>query len=155
MVYLDSNAGNAGQITGYRSVPMLFTEVGAGTYAQSVTVPAGALLRDIVVVAVAAWDAATSASLQVGDGVDPDGYFTAVDLKATDLTIDQGISFALQGGVGGAYMVSTHTTNIYDSSARVVTASVTSVGAGTAGRTLVVVTYEILPTPTAAVFTAA
>lgn len=154
MPYLDSSAGN-NQGGAFHAKEMTFTEVGAGVYTQSVTVPAGSWLVDIQVIAVALWDAASSASLQVGDAVDPDGYFTAVDLKATDLTADQGVSFALQGGVGGAYMVSTHTTNVFDSTDRVVTASVTSVGAGTAGRTRVLVIYATPETSTAAAFVAA
>lgn len=154
MAYLDSSAGNnEGGAVHVRE--MTFTEVGAGVYTQSVTVPAGSWLLDIQVVAVALWNAGTSASLQVGDAVDPDGYYTAVDLKATDLTADQGISFALQGGVGGAYMVSTHTTNVYDSVDRVVTASVTSAGAGTLGRTRVLVVYATPSASTEAAFVAA
>lgn len=155
MVYLDDSLGDAGNPGGFVVRKMTFTEVGAGVYSQSVTVPAGSLLLDIQVIATALWDAATSASLQVGDAVDPDGYYTAVDLKATDLTADQGISFALQGGVGGAYMVSTHTTNVLDSTDRVITASVTSSGAGTAGRTTVFVIYVTPPAGDAAVFVAA
>ena len=154
MAYLDSSAGN-NQGGAVHVKEMTFTEVGAGTYTQSVTVPAGSYLLDIQVQATALWNAATSASMEVGDAVDPDGYFTAIDLKATDLTADQGISFALQGGVGGAYMVSTHTTNIFDSVDRVVTASVVSAGAGTTGRTRVIVVYATPETSTAAAFVAA
>ena len=154
MAYLDSSAGN-NEGGAVHVKAMTFTEVGAGTYTQSVTVPAGSYLLDIQVQATALWNAGTSASMEVGDAVDPDGYYTAIDLKATDLTADQGISFALQGGVGGAYMVSTHTTNIFDSVDRVVTASVVSAGAGTNGRTRVIVVYATPETSTAAAFVAA
>lgn len=154
MAYLDSSAGN-NEGGAVHVKAMTFTEVGAGTYTQSVTVPAGSYLLDIQVHAVALWNAGTSASLEVGDAVDPDGYFTAVDLKATDLLADQGITFALQGGVGGAYMVSTHTTNIYDATDRVVTASVVSAGSGSTGRTRVIVVYATPETTTEAAFVAA
>jgi hypothetical protein len=140
-------------ITGYpvEAHELTFTETtGAGTYTGTVSVPAGATLIDIIVVNVALWTATTSASLEVGDGTDPDGYYTAVDLKATDLLAGETLSFAQNGGVQGAYIANSHVTPRYSASARTITATVVTVGAaGSAGRTRVIVIYTI-PTATAA-----
>lgn len=122
-----------------------YTENGAGTYTGSVSVPAGATITDIIVNGVALWTAATSASMVVGDAADPDGYFTAVDLKATDLLAGESISFALAGGKAGAYIANSQVSPRYSASARTVSGIVTSVGAGTAGRTRMTV-YWSLPT---------
>lgn len=134
---------------------ILFTEEGAGTYTGTVTVPAGATIVDIIVQGDALWDAATSASLEVGDDNDPDGFYTAVDLKATDLLAEQSLSFAQSGGCAGAYNVgtNTHWTDRRDAVARTITATVVSSGAGTAGRTRVVVIYA-MPTVRDAEFVA-
>lgn len=128
-----------------------FTENGAGTYTGSVELPAGSTLLDIIVHATALWTAATSASLDVGD-TDADGYYAAVNLKATDLLAGESLSFSHAGGKGGAYFAgsNTHVTNRYSSTARTITGVVTSVGSGTAGRTRMVVVYAPAGTPTAA-----
>ena len=126
-----------------------FVEDGAGTYAAVFNLPAYASLVDIIVENEALWGAATSASLEVGDSNDADGYFTAVDLKATDLLAGESVSLlsaTVLGGVGGAYTTvgtSTHLNRRGSSSARTITASVVSVGAGTSGRTRVTVVYTV------------
>lgn len=140
-------------VTGYpvEAAEVTFTENGAGTYTGSVSVPAGATILDIIVHATALWAAATSAAMIVGDAADPNGYYDAIDLKATDLLAGESISFSHQGGQGGAYFAgtNTHVMNRYSATARVITGEITSVGAGTAGRTRMVVVY-VLPTATAA-----
>jgi hypothetical protein len=143
--------------TKIESQSVLFTEAGAGTYTGGVTVPAGSVIVDIIVHAIALWDAATSAALDVGDfttagvAIDANGYFAAVDLKATDLLAAESISFAQTGAKEGADLddpaAGAHVRRRYLSTARVVTGVVTSVGAGTAGRTLMTVVYT---TPVAA-----
>jgi hypothetical protein len=134
------------------SQEVTFTENGAGTYTGSVTVPASATVLDIIVEGTVLWAAATSALMDVGDAEDPDGYFTQIDLKATDLTADQTINFTHQGGKAGAYNVgtNTHWTNRYQATARVVSGVVVSVGTGTAGRTRMTVVYSMPSTSTAA-----
>jgi hypothetical protein len=73
-----------------------FTETaGAGVWTGSVAVPAGATIHDIIVNGVALWTSQTSATLKVGDAADDDGYYTAVDLKATDILAGESLSFAL------------------------------------------------------------
>lgn len=131
----------------------LFVENGAGTYDFDVKVPAGAAIVNIMVQAEALWSAATSASLEIGDyttadppvAIDADGFFTAVDLKATDLTAGQHIDFVQTGGVEGAYVTlaaaGAHSLQRMDGVDRWVRARVVSVGAGTAGRTRVSVFY--------------
>ncbi len=128
--------------TQIRAVERSFTETGAGTYTATVNVPAGATIHDIIVNGVALWTAATSAVMIVGDGTDPDGFYTAVNLKATDLLAGESISFALAGGKAGAYIASSQVSPRYAAAARVISGVVTSVGAGTAGRTRMTVVYS-------------
>lgn len=115
----------------------------AGTYSGSVTLPAGAHLQDILVEGVALWDNGTSATMIVGDGADDDGYYTAVNLKATDLLAGESISFALAGGKAGAYIANSQVSPRYSASERTITASVTTVGtAPTTGETRVLVIWS-------------
>jgi hypothetical protein len=131
-----------------------FTETGAGTYTGSITVPAGAFLTDVIVHAVALWDAATSAAMNVGDAADPDGFFAAVNLKATDLLAGESISFSHTGGKQGADVdvpaAGAHVRRRYLATERVVSGVVVSVGAGTAGRTRMTVYYSLPTTIVAA-----
>lgn len=114
---------------------------GAGTYTGSVTVPANAMLVDIIVHATSLWTATTSATLIVGD-TDDDGYYAAVDLKATDLLADESLSFAQAGGKGGVYLTATHALKRRSASDRTITAKVTTVGAaGNGGATQVIVIW--------------
>jgi hypothetical protein len=124
-----------------RAVEVTFTEAGAGTYTGSVVLPAGATLLDILVNGVVLWAAGTSATMKVGDGADDDGFYTGVDLKATDLLAGESISFALAGGQAGAYIANSQVSPRYSASARTISGVVTSVGAGTDGRTRMVVVY--------------
>lgn len=118
-----------------------FEENGAGTYTASVEVPAGATLLDIIVNGVVLWAAGTSAVMIVGDGTDPDGYFTGVNLKATDLLAGESISLDQAGGKAGAYIANSQVSPRYSATARTITGQITSVGAGTAGRTRMLVLY--------------
>mgnify|MGYP006969344694 CR=1 FL=1 len=122
----------------------------AGTYTGTVKIPAYAIIHDIQVHAVALWNAGTSAALDVGDDDDADGFFDAVNLKATDLTAGQSLSFAQPGGKEGAYVTSpaagAHVTNRLSSSDRTITATVTTVGtAATTGETWISVAYALNP----------
>lgn len=130
-----------------------FVENGAGTYQADFLLPASATLLDVIIEAEALWGAATSAVIDIGDTNDPDGYFSAVNLKATDLLAGESMSIAstqTRGGDNGAYLTvgtSTHVDRRFSSSPRTISAVVTSVGAGATGRTRVVVVYSVgLPT---------
>lgn len=135
-------------VVGVQTMSARFVENGAGTYTATFTLPAGSTLYDIVATAEALWTAATSAALVVGNAGDPDGYIASTDLKATDLTVGQSISIGggtdTGGGKAGADAIvgtNTHIVDRYDAAAAVITATVTSVGAGTGGRTRVDVLY--------------
>jgi hypothetical protein len=122
-----------------------FTETaGAGTYTGSVTVPGGATILDIQVQSPAVWDTSTSATMKVGDGSDDDGWYTGINLKATDLLVGEVIRFASTGGKEGAY-VSTSTGLLsasYSASARTISGIITTVGTtGSAGRTRMLVVW--------------
>lgn len=134
------------------SEEVTFTETtGAGVYTGSVFVPAGATLIDIQVQSTTLWNTTTSATMIVGDGADPNGFYDAIDLKATDLLVDEVIRFGSTGGKEGAYIVvATGELNSYSATARTITGSITTVGAaGSAGRTRMLVIYA-LPTVTTA-----
>lgn len=122
-----------------------FTETGAGTYTASVALPAGATLHDILINGVALWDAATSATLKVGDATDDAGYYTGVNLKATDLLAGESLSFALAGGKAGAYIANSQVSPRYAAAARSIIGVITSVGSGSAGRTRMQVLYALAP----------
>lgn len=127
-----------------KAVEVTFTETtGAGVYTGSVSVPAGSTIEDIKIRSTALWTAATSATLKVGDVADDDGWFTGVDLKATDLLTGEELNFVQTGGKEGAYLVlATGARAAYSASARVISGIVTTVGAsGSAGRTRMVVFY--------------
>lgn len=125
-----------------------FVENGAGTYTADFILPAGAVLYDIIVTAEALWTAATSAAIVVGNAGDPDGYIASTNLKATDLLAGESISIGggtdTAGGKAGADAIvgtNTHIVDRYDAAEATITATVTSVGAGTAGRTRVDVLF--------------
>lgn len=126
----------------------------AGVYTASVTVPAGGYLLEVALHAVALWDSGTSATGKVGDAADDDGIFVSVDLKATDLLAGETISAAggrnTAGGKHGADLTADTWNRRYLSTERVVSAIVTTVGTGTAGRTRLLVAYTDPTTPSAA-----
>jgi hypothetical protein len=136
----------------------------AGVYSASFEVPVGAILIDIIVHQTALWTAGTSATLIVGDSVDDDGFFTAVNLKATDLLATESINLYREGGKQGADIAVDYSTvaSIGASqvkrrmlaAARTLQAKVTTVGTvGTAGDTTVVFVYAY-PNPMSPTFTA-
>lgn len=121
-----------------------FAEDGvAGVYTASVVLPANSTVHDIIVNGVALWTAGTSATLKVGDATDDDGFYTAVNLKATDLLAGESISFALAGGKAGAYIANSQVSPRYSAAERTISAIVTTVGTtASAGRTRVVVVWS-------------
>lgn len=131
-----------------------FTETtGAGIYTASVTVPAEAVIIDIKVWSTVLWTATTSATMKVGDVADDDGWYTGINLKATDLLVGEEINFAQTGGKEGAYLsLTTGLRSVaYSASARVISGVITTVGAaGSAGRTFMSVLYTLPPLVTAA-----
>ena len=128
----------------------------AGVYSISTIIPAGAYIQDIQVHTDTLWDSDTSATLIVGDSDDDNGFYTGVNAKATDLVANEVLSFYHLGGKEGAYVTDNNgVMTQYSSSARTVTAQMTTVGAATAGVTRIVVIW-VKPTDTVASdFTAA
>jgi len=133
---------------------------GNAAYSISVTLPAGAILLDFIITGIALWTAATSATLIVGDTADPDGFYAAVDAKATPAVGTSLRPDTVPGGTGdGAYLGDTNGEFIGPASSNfgrvytagsVITATITKVGSGTAGRTGFHVVYA-LPTAVAQV----
>lgn len=120
---------------------LLFTQTaGDGIYTGTMSLPANSRITDIGCDAQVLWNAGTSASLIVGDGVDPDGFFTATDLNATDLLAGEINSLEHPGGKAGAYIVSEQR-KLFQAAARDIIAVVTQVGAGANGRLRVYVAY--------------
>jgi hypothetical protein len=146
-----SRAATAGEVVSERRS---FTETtGAGTYTGSVTVPAGATTLDIKLWSTVLWTASTSAIAKVGDVADDDGWFTGVNLKATDLLVGEELNFIQTGGKEGAYLSLTTgaRTVAYSASARVISCIIITVGAsGSAGRSFFEVVYQTPPSTTAA-----
>lgn len=141
----------------------LFTEASAnnaaGTYNASATLPGGAFIVDVIVHGVALWNSSGACTLIVGDAVDPDGIFTGVDLKATDLLAAEGLSAsggtALAGGKIGADVANSQWNRRWLATERVITGTVTCAAAsGTTGVTRVVVIYTDPASVTNAAFTA-
>lgn len=135
-----------------QSAEVFFTETtGAGVYTGTVNVPAGATILDIIVNAVALWNTTTSATMTVGDAGAAAGYYTGVDLKATDLLAGESISFALAGGKAGTYIANSQVSPRYAVAAHPILGVITSVGAaGTLGRTRMTVIWSVPTTPVAA-----
>lgn len=128
-----------------RSAEVTFTETaGAGVYTGSVAVPAGATILDIIINGVALWTNAGACTLKVGDVADDDGYYTGVDLKATDLLAGESLSFALAGGKAGAYIANSQVSPRYSASSRVISGIVTTASTGGgAGRTRMTVIWSL------------
>jgi hypothetical protein len=123
---------------------LTFTETaGAGTYTGTIALPAGARIHDIGVDGQALWNSAGACAIIVGDDVDPDGFFTTTDLKATDLLAGEINNIEHPGGKAGAF-ITAEQRQLYQATARNVVAVVTiASGAGTLGRTRVYCTYSV------------
>lgn len=130
--------------TPIRSSSRTFTETsGSGVYTGSVVLPAGATILDIIIDGVALWNNAGTASLKVGD-TDDDGYYTGVDLKATDLLAGESLSFALAGGKGGAYIANSQVSPRYNAATVTIAGIITtSSTGGSTGRTRMTVVWSL------------
>jgi len=132
-----------------------FTEDAASTsHVATVAVPAGAIIHDITVTNSVLWGAA-SAALDVGDTADPNGYFAAVDCKATDLAVGEVLATSDStnwGGKNGAYLVaatgrrgptSSNFGNYYAAGTNILGTMTVGTPAVTTGRTWMSVTYSV------------
>lgn len=132
-----------------------FIEAAAGTsYVGSVTIPAGAVVHSVKVIAEVLWNG-TTATMKVGDTADDDGYFIGINLKATDLLVNEVLdtqSSTLWGGKEGAYLVAAtgqrgptaSNFGMYYSAGSIIKGTVTPGAAdGSAGRTILAVIYSV------------
>ena len=147
------------------SKQVAFVENGAGTsYVGTVPLPAGAMLHDIQFVTGVLWDG-TSATLKVGDDDDDDGYFTGVNLKATDLLVGEQLNISNAenwGGANGAYLVAATgrkgqatadaPAGFYTTANNIIATITPGAADGSAGRSYMTVTYSV-PTAIAQVAT--
>jgi hypothetical protein len=126
---------------------------GAGVYTGSITVPAGATIKDIQIRSTVLWTATTSALMDVGDVATAAGWYSQINLKATDLLVGEVIRFSSTGGKEGTYLVTaTGALNAsFNAAAVVISGVITTVGAaGLAGRTRMLVEYSLPGTAAAA-----
>lgn len=105
-VITDPAAGTTGVLLTKRAT---FAETATGvSHVATIAIPAGAVIHSIRVIPRVLWAPTTSATLKVGDTADDDGFFTGVNLKATDLLVGEVLdttSSTLWGGKEGAYLV--------------------------------------------------
>lgn len=159
-VITDPAAGSTGVMLTKRAT---FAETATGlTHTATIAVPAGAVVHSVQVIPRVLWAATTSATLIVGDTADDNGFFDAVNLKATDLVVGEMLETnndALWGGKNGAYLVAATgrrgpTSSNFGMSyvaGSNITGKVTVVDpSSTAGRTDLVVIYSV-PTTVAPV----
>ncbi len=87
---------------------VLFTENAVSlTHTGTIVVPAGATLLDIYVVPQVLWTSSGTVSFSCGDAAAATGWFTATNLKATDLVLGERLQASNAnnwGGVNGAYL---------------------------------------------------
>ncbi len=135
MPIADGSIGNTAYVTRH------FTEsTGAGTYTATVTIPSGATLVDCRWANIALWTATTSATLNVGDGDDSDGYFIAINVKAAPAAGATGVGSVAGDTGSGAYA---GLRKNYPSGGTI-TATVVTVGAaGAAGKSILTVEYQL------------
>lgn len=154
---LTATSGELNLLDGVTAVPVQvaersFTETaGDGVFTATVEIPAGATVLDVVFRNTVLWNAGTSAELVVGDDDDPNGYIEATDVKAAPSAdtngAGQGISTRLSlGATAGVYKGGA---GKFCAAAKTITATITKVGAGAAGRSRLLVEYA-LPSTAAA-----
>lgn len=131
-----------GQTPRSRELVMTAGGLAAGVYTASLNMPAGAHLIDILVEGIALWNNGTSATMIVGDAADDNGYYDAVNLKATDLLAGESLSFSFAGGKAGAYIANSQVSPRYSATERTITAKITTVGTvPTTGETRILIIW--------------
>ncbi len=138
-----------------------FTETdGAGTYTATVNIPGNSWLLDLKFINTAYWDNAGTAVLKAGDADTDDGWFTGINLKATDLvagTDQETLDFNNAGGKPGGYIVAAtgERARMYYATAHVATGIITtSSTGGSLGRTRMLAIFTTPTTPIAATYVA-
>lgn len=132
-----------------------FTEDATSTsHVGTVPIPAGAWLDNIQVLSSVLWGGGT-ATMKVGDTADDDGYFTGIDLKATDLLVGEVLDTTPStswGGKEGAYLVaasgrrgptSSNFSKYYAAGSNIIGTVTVGTPGSTAGRTFMRVSYSL------------
>lgn len=148
---ISANMSRGGIITKH----VTYTENATNTiHTGTVPIPAGAWLHNIQILNEVLWGAA-SASMDVGDTADPNGYFDTIDLKATDLLVGEVLDTSPStswGGQEGAYLVaatgrrgptSTNFAKYYKAGSSITGVITVGTPGSTAGRTHMLVSYSI------------
>lgn len=148
---VEKNIGRGSMITKM----VTFTEDATSTsHVGTVPIPAGAWLHNIQVLSSVLWTGGTAA-MDVGDTADPNGYFAAINLKATDLLVGEVLDTSPStswGGKEGAYLVAatgrrgptaTNFAKYYAAGSNIIGTVTVGTPATTAGRTFMLVTYSI------------
>lgn len=156
LISATQSSGVGGIGTGaVQSVVVPYVENATNTiHTGTVTLPAGAWLHGIQVTNQALWTGGT-ATMKVGDSADDDGYFTGIDLKATDLVLGEVLNTASSsnwGGKEGAYLVaatgrsgptSTNFGRYYAAGSNITGIITVGTPATTVGRTFMNVIYSV------------
>lgn len=156
------SGGNVTSLTGeILCTEATFTETaGSGVYTASVSVPGESWLLDLKFINTAYWDNAGTVVLKAGDATTDDGWFTGINLKATDLvagTNQETLDFNNAGGKPGGFIVAAtgERARMYVATARLATGIVTtSSTGGTAGRLRMMALYTSPVVPVAASYVA-
>lgn len=123
------------------------------THTGTVVVPAGAVLLDIYFWSTVLWTA-SDAAVVIGDANSANGWFTTAQLDTTDLVVGERLQASNAnnwGGVNGAYLTtagrfgqqSANMIGGYCPTAYSVIAVCSKTGAGSAGRSFLMVTYAV------------
>lgn len=125
------------------------------SYTGTVPIPAGAWLHSIRVTSSVLWNPTGAATMKVGDTAVDTGYFTSINLKATDLVVGEVLdthSSTLWGGKEGAYLnattgqrgpTSANFGEYYAAGSNITGIITVGTPANTAGRTFMIVTYSL------------
>lgn len=122
-----------------------FKEAGAGVgsiynYSATVVILSGGYVQDVVWKNVALWSATTTAGVNVGDGDDSDGFITVMNVKtnpASNINGGGGISVILNPAVSGIGAYGGN--GKHYPSGGTITATVSAVGTGTSGQSVMYV----------------
>ena len=127
------------------TVEAAFVAAGAGTYTASIPVPAGATVLDVIFRNTVVWDSGTSASLTCGDDDDANGYIEATDVKSAPAADTNGAAagFSSRLSLGASIGVYKGGGGKYCAAAKTITCAIVAVGAGSAGRSRVLVEYAV------------
>lgn len=127
------------------TVEAAFVAAGAGTYTATIPVPAGATVLDVIFRNTVVWDSATSAAMTCGDDDSSTGYFTSTNVKTTPAADTNGAGAGLStrlslGASAGAYKGGG---GKFCAAAKTITCAIVAVGAGSAGRSRLLVEYAL------------